>query len=234
MNKKAKIVVLHMKELVYTGLFLILGVLFTIILILMFSEKDSSIEDIELFSLQLDKKLRCHNITEYPKEIPIEEQYFIDEKGLAEELKEKIPSYKNNEQMTSPYHNGSFECSLLSRSMLQSAYIKFPETFYNFAKTYLYDQAQKQDSFFVWLYALFLCFLLILHKCFYFSFFSSISSFRGEYLFKSIPYSQKNGNKKGAPLRSLDGNVFLCSKKPRFLRKRGLMTYKISLANAKS
>ena len=63
-----------------------------------FDEKDSSIEDIELFSLQLDKKLRCHNITEYPKEIPIEEQYFIDEKGLAEELKEKIPSYKNNEK----------------------------------------------------------------------------------------------------------------------------------------
>lgn len=42
MNKKAKIVVLHMKELVYTGLFLILGVLFTVILILMFSEKDST------------------------------------------------------------------------------------------------------------------------------------------------------------------------------------------------
>lgn len=63
-----------------------------------FDEKNSSIEDIELFCLQLDKKLRCHNITEYTKEIPLEEQYFIDEKGLAEELKEKIPSYKNNEK----------------------------------------------------------------------------------------------------------------------------------------
>ena len=40
MNKKAKIVVLHMKELVYTGLFLILGVLFTIILVMMFSQKE--------------------------------------------------------------------------------------------------------------------------------------------------------------------------------------------------
>ena len=63
-----------------------------------FDEKSSSIEDIELFYLQLDKKLRYHNITEYPKEIPIEEQFFIDENGLAEELKEKIPSYKTNEK----------------------------------------------------------------------------------------------------------------------------------------
>ena len=30
MNKKAKIVVLHMKELVYTGLFLVLGILFAL------------------------------------------------------------------------------------------------------------------------------------------------------------------------------------------------------------
>ena len=41
MNKKAKIVVLHMKELLYTGLFLILGILLVIILVLMFSGKDS-------------------------------------------------------------------------------------------------------------------------------------------------------------------------------------------------
>jgi len=41
MNKKAKIVVLHMKELVYTGLFIILGILFVIILVLMFNRKDS-------------------------------------------------------------------------------------------------------------------------------------------------------------------------------------------------
>lgn len=50
MNKKAKIVVLHMKELVYTGLFLILGVLFTVILILMFSEKDSSSAESALYT----------------------------------------------------------------------------------------------------------------------------------------------------------------------------------------
>ena len=41
MNKKAKIVVLHMKELIYTGLFFILGILFVVILVLMFSGKDS-------------------------------------------------------------------------------------------------------------------------------------------------------------------------------------------------
>lgn len=41
MNKKAKIVVLHMKELLYTGLFLILGILLVVIIFLMFSGKDS-------------------------------------------------------------------------------------------------------------------------------------------------------------------------------------------------
>lgn len=41
MNKKAKIVVLHMKELIYTGLFLILGILFVVIIVLMFSNKNS-------------------------------------------------------------------------------------------------------------------------------------------------------------------------------------------------
>lgn len=43
MNKKAKIVVLHMKELIYTGLFLILGILFVVIIILMFSGKNSKL-----------------------------------------------------------------------------------------------------------------------------------------------------------------------------------------------
>ena len=41
MNKKAKIVVLHMKELIYTGLFFILGILFVVIIVLMFSDKNS-------------------------------------------------------------------------------------------------------------------------------------------------------------------------------------------------
>ena len=41
MNKKAKIVVLHMKELIYTGLFFILGILFVVIIVLMFSGKNS-------------------------------------------------------------------------------------------------------------------------------------------------------------------------------------------------
>jgi len=40
MNKKAKIVVLHLKELVYTGIFLLLGILFVVILVMMFSVKE--------------------------------------------------------------------------------------------------------------------------------------------------------------------------------------------------
>ena len=43
MNKKAKIVVLHLKELIYTGIFLVLGILFVILLVMMFSPgKDSA------------------------------------------------------------------------------------------------------------------------------------------------------------------------------------------------
>ena len=48
MHSKTKIVVLHMKELIYTGLFILLGVLFIILLVIMFnptrdnSPKDSS------------------------------------------------------------------------------------------------------------------------------------------------------------------------------------------------
>lgn len=42
MNKKAKIIVLHMKEVIYTGLFLLLGILFIVILILMFTSKKDS------------------------------------------------------------------------------------------------------------------------------------------------------------------------------------------------
>lgn len=50
MNKKAKIVVLHMKELLYTGLFLILGILFVVIIILMFSGKDSALVSEEKYT----------------------------------------------------------------------------------------------------------------------------------------------------------------------------------------
>ena len=39
MHSKTKIVVLHMKELIYTGLFILLGVLFIILLIIMFNPK---------------------------------------------------------------------------------------------------------------------------------------------------------------------------------------------------
>ena len=43
MNKKAKIIVLHMKELIYTGLFLLLGILFVVIIVLMFSGRNSNL-----------------------------------------------------------------------------------------------------------------------------------------------------------------------------------------------
>lgn len=43
MNKKAKIVVLRLKELIYTGIFLVLGILFVVLLVMMFSPgKDSA------------------------------------------------------------------------------------------------------------------------------------------------------------------------------------------------
>lgn len=42
MNKKAKIVVLHLKELIYTGIFLVLGILFVILLVMMFSPRKDS------------------------------------------------------------------------------------------------------------------------------------------------------------------------------------------------
>lgn len=40
MHQKTKIVVLHMKELIYTGIFILLGILFIILLVLMFLPKD--------------------------------------------------------------------------------------------------------------------------------------------------------------------------------------------------
>lgn len=40
MHQKTKIVVLHMKELIYTGIFVLLGILFIILLILMFLPKN--------------------------------------------------------------------------------------------------------------------------------------------------------------------------------------------------
>ena len=46
MSSKTKIVVLHMKELIYTGIFAVLGILFIVLLIIMFlPKKDNSIEN---------------------------------------------------------------------------------------------------------------------------------------------------------------------------------------------
>ena len=49
MSAKTKIVVLHMKELIYTGIFCLLGVLFIVLLIMMFlpdKEKENTPEDV--------------------------------------------------------------------------------------------------------------------------------------------------------------------------------------------
>ena len=40
MSAKTKIVVLHLKELIYTGIFAVLGILFIILLVIMFLPKD--------------------------------------------------------------------------------------------------------------------------------------------------------------------------------------------------
>ena len=42
MHSKTKIIVLHMKELVYTGIFILLGILFLVLIILMFFSEDSA------------------------------------------------------------------------------------------------------------------------------------------------------------------------------------------------
>jgi len=42
MHSKTKIIVLHMKELVYTGIFLFLGILFLVLILLMFSSENKS------------------------------------------------------------------------------------------------------------------------------------------------------------------------------------------------
>ena len=42
MSSKTKIVVLHLKELIYTGIFALLGILFIVLLIIMFVPKDKS------------------------------------------------------------------------------------------------------------------------------------------------------------------------------------------------
>jgi len=42
MNKKAKIVVLRLKELIYTGIFLVLGIIFVVLMVMMISPKEDS------------------------------------------------------------------------------------------------------------------------------------------------------------------------------------------------
>ncbi|MGN1149008.1 MAG: hypothetical protein ACI4TB_11320 [Lachnospiraceae bacterium] len=47
MSSKTKIVVLHLKELIYTGIFAVLGILFIILLVIMFLPKDKNEKDSE-------------------------------------------------------------------------------------------------------------------------------------------------------------------------------------------
>lgn len=53
MSSKTKIVVLHLKELIYTGIFILLGILFIVLLVIMFlpgdKEDESVIETTSLF-----------------------------------------------------------------------------------------------------------------------------------------------------------------------------------------
>ncbi len=44
MSSKTKIVVLHVKELIYTGIFAVLGILFIVLLIIMFLPKEEKKE----------------------------------------------------------------------------------------------------------------------------------------------------------------------------------------------
>ena len=47
MEKKTKIIVLHMKELIYTGIFVVLGIILILLLIFMFMpDKDGKEEDV--------------------------------------------------------------------------------------------------------------------------------------------------------------------------------------------
>lgn len=51
MSSKTKIVVLHMKELIYTGIFVLLGILFIVLLIIMFlPDKDKTKSSVETLS----------------------------------------------------------------------------------------------------------------------------------------------------------------------------------------
>ena len=47
MSSKTKIVVLHVKELIYTGIFAVLGILFIVLLIIMFLPKEEKKETID-------------------------------------------------------------------------------------------------------------------------------------------------------------------------------------------
>ncbi len=54
MSSKTKIVVLHMKELIYTGIFVLLGILFIILLVIMFLPKNKEVTaEVETTSLYI-------------------------------------------------------------------------------------------------------------------------------------------------------------------------------------
>ena len=51
MSAKTKIIVLHMKEVIYTGIFLLLAVILAIVLFFMFGSGQNNIQSIELVNL---------------------------------------------------------------------------------------------------------------------------------------------------------------------------------------
>lgn len=63
-----------------------------------FDEKEYSVVEIEHYYIQLEKKLRSLGIYKFDKEISTETNYKINEDELSVFLKEKIPSYVQNER----------------------------------------------------------------------------------------------------------------------------------------
>ena len=60
MSSKTKIVVFHMKELIYTGIFILLGIILLVLLISMFTpEKEPSTPNVKISTTRLTGGLLC-------------------------------------------------------------------------------------------------------------------------------------------------------------------------------
>ena len=63
MSSKTKIVVLHLKELIYTGIFAVLGILFIILLIIMFLPRNKDKDAFEDLVIQICENQSLDGIT---------------------------------------------------------------------------------------------------------------------------------------------------------------------------